>query len=112
MHFWLTAVSGIGLAHRPVFPARRQRGDGAAGRPSLDGLLRRDAAVRLHRAPGHVSATDSRLCGRLRPRPAGLLKNIGAVKRLVKLYEVFTMRHPVIWILTEWLEPLCLTPPC
>ncbi|SJM33370.1 conserved hypothetical protein [Mesorhizobium delmotii] len=38
-------------------------------------------------------------------------KNIRAVKASLSFTGVYYV-HPVIWILTEWLEPLCLTPPC
>ncbi|CCV10963.1 hypothetical protein MESS4_260091 [Mesorhizobium sp. STM 4661] len=38
-------------------------------------------------------------------------KNIRAVKDSLSFTGVYYV-HPVIWILTEWLEPLCLTPPC
>ncbi|CAH2396519.1 hypothetical protein MES5069_1390015 [Mesorhizobium escarrei] len=38
-------------------------------------------------------------------------KNIHAVKASLSFTGVYYV-HPVIWILTEWLEPLCLTPPC
>ena len=55
IHFWLTAVSGIGAARRPVFPARRKPGDRAGGRGIVDGLLCLDAAVRLHRPADDLS---------------------------------------------------------
>ena len=43
IHFWLTAVSGIGLLDRALFPAGRKRRDRAAGRHFVDGFLCLDA---------------------------------------------------------------------
>ena len=40
-----------------------------------------------------------------------LSKIIAAVNRSLAFTGVYYV-HPVIWILTKWLEPLCLTPPC
>lgn len=118
VHFWLTAISGIGLLIGLYFLL--------AGNPAIEPLVVM-SSMAFHAgmllfafiAPPALWKAWVRFW---RSRQAGSLccygtgggawsKNIRAVKSSLSFTGVYYV-HPVIWILTEWLEPLCLTPPC
>ena len=108
VHFWLTAVSGIGLVGGLFIML--------GGNPSIEPIVATSsmvffaatAAFRLDRADGDVEGREPP------PRPSRRRvedKLFRGVNRSLSFTGVYCV-HPVIWILTEWLEPLRLTPPC
>ena len=108
VHFWLTAVSGIGLLVG-LFSCWRET----------------PRSNRWSRFP-RWSSTPRCCCSSSSPCRPSIARNAAVACRdglpLRKKFRgpltlslSFTgvyYAHPVIWILTGWLEPLCLTPPC
>jgi hypothetical protein len=71
---------------------------------SLPAMWKKKVCLRRGRGSG-IGCADTAQKG------SGRSRNIRLVKGSLSFTGVYYV-HPVIWILTEWLEPLRLTPPC
>ena len=111
VHFWLTAVSGIALVVGLFFLLAGNAGDRAGRGSGVDGFYASMLLFACDRAAGDL---ENRHVVAARPRHGSLTVNLqkdAALTDPLSFTGVYYV-HPVIWILTEWLEPLRLTPPC
>ena len=118
IHFWLMAVSGIALMIALYFEL--------AGHPEIEPVLASSSigfyagmllfafislpAIWKKAGASRRSGSEGR-CADTAQNGSGRSRNIRSVKGSLSFTGVYYV-HPVIWILTEWLEPLRLTPPC